>query len=104
MVERFIAGAAKYRRFKRRVCQVEQKLSLPEKEILKLEKKLRNGARVRLKAGKEAFKGFLVKLKDTRKEIRALEKGAGLCREELLKTVKRLELLNLTYAAQKRTL
>jgi len=104
VVERFIAGAAKYRRFKRRVCQIEQKLSLPEKEILKLEKKLRNGARVRLKAGKEAFKGFLVKLKDTRKEIRALEKGAGLCREELLKTVKRLELLNLRICSAKEDL
>ncbi len=86
----FCECAREHRRLRRRVSSVEKKLKLRWDEILDVDRRLKRGEKVDLVVGEDEFIRAVKRLKEARRELRALEARTGLDGEGLSKAVRRL--------------
>lgn len=86
MRERLAINAKRVRSLVRKERGVERKLGLSSSDVIKVEKDLKSGKRLRFnfKGGRKVFDEELLKLKETRAELRRIRICSGLKPEDLI--------------------
>ncbi len=88
----------------RKLRALERKSGYSESEMRRIGRELKNGARSRVKGGRESFDDAFRRVKKLRKDIRAIEKRHAMSSEELLDALRRVSLWSRRSEGAKREL
>lgn len=101
---RLVCAAGEVKRLKSRVLAIEKKLKLSQKDIFRVDRELKAGARARASVGRGLFKEGVTELRRVRRRTRAIESMVGLKGALIKETLRSVDLCKAAIEAAKKEL